>query len=168
MVTNITVSYNQRDGKLVVLEAEDSEEKKETVINEKEIFKYVFEVNLESFIYCQQYDYTYSLYLLRKADKVVNVFASSNDSKSILDERILIDNNIAFLYMKMGAQDKAIARVEQCLAMVCKERTKIAEMTKSGQTRPDFFDTRCEKIKYKKVKARLNLSLCILHSEKLE
>ena len=73
MVTNITVSYNKRDGKLAILEMEDSEQKKETVIEEKDIFKFIFETNLESFVYFQQLDYTYSLYLLRKAEKVLTV-----------------------------------------------------------------------------------------------
>lgn len=73
MVTNIVISYDKKEGRIQMLEAEDSEEKKETVIEDKEIAKFVYEANLESFVYFQQFDYTYSLYLLKKADKVVEV-----------------------------------------------------------------------------------------------
>jgi len=83
MVTNITVSYNKKEGKIQVLEAEDSEEKKETVIAEKEILRYVFEVNLEAFVYYQQFDYTYCLYLLRKIDKVLSVSLNSDTFRSM-------------------------------------------------------------------------------------
>lgn len=169
MITNIVVSYNKKESRLVITEAEDSEEKKETVVNEKEIYKYVFEINLEAFVYFQQYDFTYSLYLLRKVDKVISVYIEACDGgKNILDERILIDNNISFLYMKMGVPDKSITRIDKCINMIFNERAKACEQAKVGPTRPDFFDTRCEKIKYKKVRARLCLSLCILYSEKLE
>lgn len=75
MVTNITVSYNRKEGKIQILEAEDSEEKKETVIEDKDLVKFIFETNLEAFVYFQQFDYTYSLYLLRKAEKVLVVRA---------------------------------------------------------------------------------------------
>jgi hypothetical protein len=83
MITNITVSYNKKEGKIQVLEAEDSEEKKETVIAEKEILRYVFEVNLEAFVYYQQFDYTYCLYLLRKIDKVLSVSLNSDTFRSM-------------------------------------------------------------------------------------
>jgi hypothetical protein len=73
MVTNIIVSYNKKDAKIQILEAEDSEDKKETVVEEKDLSKFIYEINLEAFVYYQQFDYTYSLYLLKKADKVLTV-----------------------------------------------------------------------------------------------
>lgn len=79
-----------------------------------------------------------------------------------------MDNNIAFIYMKMGVADKSIARLELCLQMIAQERNKQGESHRGQSVRPDFFDIRCEKIKYKKIKSRLNLSLCILLSEKMQ
>lgn len=176
MVTNIIVSYNKKDGKIQILEAEDSEDKKETVIEEKDLSKFIYEMNLEAFVYFQQFDYTYSLYLLKKADKVLTVgeinevFCSSNgDAKfSRVDDKVLLDNNIAFIYMKMGISDKSIARLTKCLEDLEAERNKTADSSKRTSIKPDFFLVRCERIKYKKIKARLNMSLCILYSEKLQ
>lgn len=83
MVTNIVISYDKKEGRIQMLEAEDSEEKKETVIDDKEIGKFVYESNLESFVYFQQFDYTYSLYLLKKAEKVVDVSAINSGIRII-------------------------------------------------------------------------------------
>lgn len=85
-----------------------------------------------------------------------------------LDDRVLVDNNIAFLYMKMGISDKSIAKLTKCLEDLDSERSKGGDQSKRVGLKPDFFVARCEKIKYKRIKARLNLSLCILYSEKLQ
>jgi hypothetical protein len=176
MVTNIVISFNKKDGRIQILEAEDSEDKKETVIEVKDLSKFIYEINLEAFVYFQQFDYTYSLYLLKKAEKVLTVglvnevFSSSSpEAKSgRLDDKVLVDNNIAFLYMKMGVADKSILQLAKCLDDLDADRSKGADPAKKSGIKPDFFLVRCEKIKYKKIKARLNLSLCILYSEKLQ
>jgi hypothetical protein len=73
MVAGVGVSYSRAEGRVVIAEAEDSEERKETEVLDRELYKFVFEMNLEAFIYYQQYDFTYSLYLLRKCEKVLEV-----------------------------------------------------------------------------------------------
>jgi hypothetical protein len=85
----------------------------------------------------------------------------------------MVLNNIAFLYMKLGLTEKAIEKVERALQVVEAARTRAREVAtgvtqtaKGNMTRPDFFETRCEKIKYKKVRVRLTMSLCILYSER--
>lgn len=98
------------------------------------------------------------------------VYGSSSEEakQKVIDDKILLDNNIAFLYMKMGVSDKAIERIVSCLEFIVEVGNKATENAKNLTIKPDFFTTRSQKIKYKKIKARLNMSLCILHSEKLQ
>lgn len=165
MVKQLTIVYNKRDNKISLYEGEEGEEKKEIVILESELYKFIYELNLESFIYFQHYDFAYSLYCLKKAEALLNTYKISAEGKNIVDEQILVLNNMAFVYSKMGLTDDAYKYCQKILDLLKEEKDKKKNEIKLKMNRPDYFESKTEKIKFKKIKARTCLSMCILLSE---
>jgi tetratricopeptide (TPR) repeat protein len=110
--------YNKREKKISLYEgSEGDSEKSEMIIQEDELYKFIYEINLESFIYFQHFDFAYTLYCLKKAEAVINTYKISETAKSILDEQILVFNNIAFVYSKMGLSEEAFSYCKKILEL---------------------------------------------------
>lgn len=112
-------------------------------------------------------DLPYCYYCIQKTLKILSLISEQEGEDTVLDESILLINNLAFLYSKIGAPQKAISNLEQIILIIKKYGDNMNKKAKGTATRPDFFTFRCKKIKYQKIKARTNLSLCVLHSEQL-
>ena len=70
MVKHLTIVYNKKEKKISLSEGESEELKNEVVIQENELYKFIYEINLESFIYFQHFDFAYTLYCLKKGEAV--------------------------------------------------------------------------------------------------
>ena len=118
MIKHQTIMYNKKEQKISLYEGEGEEGKSEVVIHEKELYKYIYEINQESFIYFQHFDFAYTLYCLKKGEAVINTYKISENAKSIVDEQILIFNNIAYVYSKMGLNTEAFNYCKKILDLL--------------------------------------------------
>ena len=82
-----------------------------------------------------------------------------------MDEQILIFNNIAYVYSKMGLNEEAFNYCLKILDIIKVEKDKKGTDKKLQMNQPDYFESKTEKIKMKKIKARTCLAICILLSE---